>query len=186
MITLGFGHSFHTSLLAKNASLARTVYRAYRDRRLPVSLLNRFDAAFDLPTSLFPLQAYNTWPSAKFIYVQREPHEWYERATVTIPEMVRRAEALRRPGTEYFSAFLREVFMERDSMIPIKDEKRSLAWFRCTKKKIESHIPASQLLITSVGSGWQPICDFLNVSIPNESFPRTNSFSRIMGLEPEL
>ena len=35
-------------------------------------------------------------------------------------------------------------------------------------------IPASQLLEYDVRDGWKPLCDFLDVPVPNEPFPREN------------
>ena len=31
-----------------------------------------------------------------------------------------------------------------------------------------------RLLVTSVGDGWEPLCDFLGVPIPAEPFPKMN------------
>lgn len=35
-------------------------------------------------------------------------------------------------------------------------------------------IPKSQLLEYDVRDGWEPLCKFLNVPVPNEPFPREN------------
>ena len=46
------------------------------------------------------------------------------------------------------------------------------------------YVPADQLLIFNVKQGWEPLCNFLNKSIPDEykdkGFPRTNSSKEIM------
>jgi hypothetical protein len=36
-------------------------------------------------------------------------------------------------------------------------------------------VPPNRLLVYSVTSGWQPLCDFLGVTVPDEPFPHVNS-----------
>ena len=39
---------------------------------------------------------------------------------------------------------------------------------------VKSKVPADDLLLWNVKDGWEPICNFLNVAIPNEPFPTMN------------
>ena len=39
---------------------------------------------------------------------------------------------------------------------------------------VKSLIPAEQLLIFNVKQGWEPLCSFLQVPIPDQSFPKSN------------
>jgi len=40
--------------------------------------------------------------------------------------------------------------------------------------EIKATIPEEQLLIFNVKEGWEPLCKFLDVPIPDVPFPRTN------------
>ena len=40
---------------------------------------------------------------------------------------------------------------------------------------VKETIPASQLLVFEVKDGWEPLCTFLGVPVPDEPFPRTNN-----------
>jgi hypothetical protein len=41
--------------------------------------------------------------------------------------------------------------------------------------EVQKMVPPEKLLMYRVGSGWEPLCDFLGEPIPhNEAFPRTN------------
>lgn len=44
------------------------------------------------------------------------------------------------------------------------------AWTEYVKKKV----PKDQLLIFRVTEGWEPLCNFLQVPIPEKPFPRLN------------
>ena len=39
---------------------------------------------------------------------------------------------------------------------------------------VKATIPADQLLVFEVKDGWEPLCKFLDVRVPDEAFPRTN------------
>ena len=40
---------------------------------------------------------------------------------------------------------------------------------------VKAAIPATQLLVYEVREGWEPLCGFLGLAMPDEPFPRTNS-----------
>ena len=46
--------------------------------------------------------------------------------------------------------------------------------FVAHSESVRSVIPADQLLVYEVREGWEPLCDFLQVPVPDEPFPRTN------------
>ena len=39
---------------------------------------------------------------------------------------------------------------------------------------VKTHVPDDQLLVFEVAEGWEPLCDFLDVPVPDEPFPRLN------------
>ncbi len=40
--------------------------------------------------------------------------------------------------------------------------------------EVRAAVPQERLLVFSIGDGWAPLCDFLNVSAPDTPFPRMN------------
>ncbi|MBV1916193.1 MAG: hypothetical protein KUG72_12455, partial [Pseudomonadales bacterium] len=40
---------------------------------------------------------------------------------------------------------------------------------------VQNTIPADRLLTFNVAEGWAPLCEFLNVPVPDSDFPRVNS-----------
>ena len=46
--------------------------------------------------------------------------------------------------------------------------------------QVRREIPQSQLLVFDVREGWQPLCDFLDVPVPEEPFPRGNDTQEMM------
>ena len=48
------------------------------------------------------------------------------------------------------------------------------AAFEAHNKAVIDVIPADRLLVYEVKQGWKPLCEFLDVPVPDEDFPRTN------------
>ena len=41
--------------------------------------------------------------------------------------------------------------------------------------KVKRVVPADKLLVFQAVEGWQPLCDFLGVPVPDEPYPRLNT-----------
>ena len=46
--------------------------------------------------------------------------------------------------------------------------------------QVTREIPQAQLLVFDVREGWEPLCSFLEVAVPEESFPRGNDTQEMM------
>ena len=49
-------------------------------------------------------------------------------------------------------------------------------------EEVKKTVPKERLLIFNVKEGWKPLCDFLEVPIPDQPFPRTNDTQSLRGL----
>merc|ERR1711862_568812 len=50
----------------------------------------------------------------------------------------------------------------------------SIKYYNDWEAEVKKTVPNDRLLVFSVKEGWEPLCNFLDLPIPNESFPRTN------------
>jgi hypothetical protein len=64
----------------------------------------------------------------------------------------------------------RQVFQDR-----MGDRAHSVAVFEAHNEEIRREVPAERLLVFSVSEGWEPLCGFLGVPVPDVPFPKTNS-----------
>jgi hypothetical protein len=62
------------------------------------------------------------------------------------------------------------IFQDR-----ISDRERATRVFREHIADVQAEIPAHRLLTFDLRDGWQPLCEFLQVEVPDIPFPRTNS-----------
>jgi hypothetical protein len=47
--------------------------------------------------------------------------------------------------------------------------------FRKHIAEVQAEIPSDRLLTFDLKEGWEPLCEFLGVEVPNIPFPKTNS-----------
>ena len=52
---------------------------------------------------------------------------------------------------------------------------RAIADFEAHVAEVKSSIPAERLLVYELGSGWETLCAFLGVPVPEQSYPHTNA-----------
>ena len=59
-------------------------------------------------------------------------------------------------------------------MADLQDKHTAIADFKRHIEDVRGYVPSHRLLVYEVRQGWQPLCDFLEVHLPNEPFPRLN------------
>lgn len=67
------------------------------------------------------------------------------------------------------------------------DRDACIAAYRAREAEVRAAIPADRLLVFDVAEGWQPLCDFLQVPVPEVPFPNRNhkgDFWANLGGEP--
>jgi hypothetical protein len=58
----------------------------------------------------------------------------------------------------------------------------SVEFYNNWVKQVKETVPNERLLIFSVKEGWKPLCDFLDVPVPNGPFPRKNDTAAMKSL----
>jgi hypothetical protein len=57
----------------------------------------------------------------------------------------------------------------------MQDKKYMIDFFENRTSEIINAIAADRLLVYQVSEGWRPLCEFLDVTIPDMAFPNINS-----------
>jgi hypothetical protein len=150
------------------------------------AVLAGYRSSVDWPGAAFwrPLRA--TFPRARVILTVRDREAWYDSVASTIyrmfgdgPADARVVEARRYvPGLDVFTAFHRTMiwdgffggrFAERDHAIGVFEEHNAA---------VRREVPPDRLLIIEPGAGWEPLCAFLGVPVPDEPYPHLNDPER--------
>lgn len=64
-------------------------------------------------------------------------------------------------------------------MLSRKDKQDCLDGFEMHIERLKNAVPLESLLIYNIREGWDPLCRFLGVPVPDFPFPREDSYSMI-------
>ena len=56
----------------------------------------------------------------------------------------------------------------------ISGEDTAVRFFNAWVEQVKADIPPERLLVFEVKNGWEPLCEFLDVPVPDEPFPNVN------------
>lgn len=163
------------TVLQYYAHLRAWTLHATGRRRLDLRrLLGRWDASKAHPAMFFPEDVLEAFPQVKVILLQRDDDAWlasYARMHRALRRLDRWLGGLARIGalTRLFRASTFAVLGD-----PERDPEATLAARRALHDRVEALVPPERLLRFDVRDGWEPLCAFLGVPVPNQPFPWTN------------
>ena len=128
------------------------------------------------------------FPDARVIHTERPEDVWWESFNNTIGKFFAVASDLDLPPhvSDVFKTmkdwFLKETFSD------FTDRDSAIAAYRRNNEKVRDTIPAERLLVFHVADGWEPLCRFLELPVPDTEFPHRHpkkEFWEHFGGEPE-
>ena len=170
LVRLGFGPCDHMAENFRHPERFTLWEEALRckDAGEPIDwrpLLDGFRAIMDFPGAYFWRELIAAHPDAKVILTIRDPERWYDSAQATIfsvPE-------------EQMSGVAQELDRTRIFGDRLDDRAHCQAVFTRHNQVVQETVPPERLLVFDVKEGWEPLCAFLDVPVPeDEPFPRVN------------
>jgi Sulfotransferase domain len=149
-------------------------------------VLGGYEAAVDWPACTFYEELMQRNPEAKVILTIRDPERWYESTRSTIYELSMMV--MRSPHFRLVFAAIRLLRFGRVAMANIaeeiiwdgtfdgrfEDKRYAIKVFNRHNEEVRRRVPPDRLLVYEVKEGWEPLCEFLGVEVPDEPFPRLN------------
>jgi hypothetical protein len=169
---VGFGACYHMIELLGHPEQIRFWEAASRRESVDWdALFAGYQAVVDYPGCRYYHTLMEQYPEAKVILTVRDPDRWYESTKETIYKVGRAApkhsESQSAPteGPPTSLPFPGS-FENRDHAIKVFN--RHIA-------RVKEQVPQQRLLVYEVSQGWEPLCRFLDVPIPEDKpFPRLN------------
>jgi hypothetical protein len=115
------------------------------------------------------------YPEAKVIHSVRPEDAWWTSFSATIGKVISMHEDLPVPPHVKAMGAAMKTAIEQTFGCPLTDRAGALAAFRRRTEEVRAAIPRERLLVFDVSQGWQPLCTFLGVSVPDRAFPHMNS-----------
>lgn len=191
---LGFAKCYHMEEVLRNPLLARNWVQAIDAGNAEWGRLFRgYQATVDWPGCAFYQQLIQHYPDAKVILTIRNPDRWYASAYQTIyalrPKLPDWACRLI-PPLAYPQQMLNAMIWDGLFAGRFEEREFAIARFLEHNAQVQQIVPAERLLIFQPQEGWEPLCRFLEVPIPEgEPFPHVNSgaeFRRKVGFARTL
>ncbi|WP_397541880.1 sulfotransferase [Roseovarius salis] len=128
------------------------------------------------------------FPRAKVVHTVRPEQKWWASFDRTIGKLMARYEELPVPPhiRDMLAAWNRLAGEQTFGGV-LDNRDMALAAYRRRAEEVRAELPADRLLVFDVAEGWEPLCAFLGVDVPDESFPHHNlraDFWEVLGGEP--
>jgi len=185
---LGFSRCYHMIELLAHPEEVHYWEAASRGEKVNWDELFANDqATVDYPGCRYYRQLMEHYPDAKVVLTVRDAEKWYESTRDTIAQVVRNvfgadgngATPPNFPGNAEFTMrvmrMMRQDMWQGDFAGRFEDRDHTIAFFNRHVAEVKAHVPADRLLVFEVTQGWEPLCQFLEVPVPQDTpFPRLN------------
>jgi hypothetical protein len=184
---LGFGPCYHMTEMLLRPDDAPIWLSAARGEPVDwTTVPHGYAATVDWPASAFYGELLAANPDAKVILTVRDPERWYESVLSTIYET--RTATRPSPRAALLDAALRlldpalalslrvmdEVIWQGIFENRFEDRDYAIGRFVDHIREVREAVPAGKLLVFAAAEGWEPLCRFLEVPVPDVPFPHIN------------
>jgi sulfotransferase family protein len=199
---LGFGPCYHMfELMSRPEHL--TAWDAATDRVARgetadwEKIFSGYEATVDWPGCVYYEELMEAYPDAKVLLNVRDPERWYNSVQDSFlrqmgsPSPVRSAMMFKvlpavLPSMRRMAS-VSDKMMERTFGVSrfedMWDKANAIEVFEKHIERVREHVPNEKLLVYDVKQGWEPLCAFLGVEVPDEPFPYLNDreqFPKVM------
>lgn len=128
-----------------------------------------FEATVDFPACTSYRELADYYPEARVVLSVRDPEAWFKSTQDTIfspawTEWLRTSEA-----GPYMAATINNYFDDR-----MHDREHLIKRFNEHVEDVKASIAPERLLVFEAKDGWEPLCEFLEVPVPEGDYPRVN------------
>jgi hypothetical protein len=182
---LGLGPCYHMVDVLADLDQAGLWQRALDGERPWDQIFGGFQSTVDWPGGYFYRELMEVYPQAKVLLSVREPEAW-ERSMRETVWAVRHGESLIRllssaqarvsPQWRGFLEMIDRLLWEGTGTFASAHAtpRQLIDTMNRHNQEVKRNVPSERLLVWSVGEGWEPLCDFLELPVPEEPFPHIN------------
>ena len=134
-----------------------------------------YRATVDWPAAAFWRELIERHPDAKVLLSRRDADRWYDSVMHTIYPVMKQGPPARAPRVlRDFHEMVYELIVERTFGGRLEDRTHAKRVYEEHNRAVIEAVPAARLLVYEPGDGWEPICRFLGVPVPDAEFPHLN------------
>ena len=167
---LDIGRCYHMSDVLKNPKCTSDWINAAEGKPDWEKIFSDYSATVDSPGCYFWKELADYYPKAKVILTVRDANKWFD----SINETIHSAEFARFIKNSPFGEMVQKTIWDMMGN-RMHDRKHMVNFFNKHSSEIVNSIAPERLLVYQISEGWEPLCNFLEVPIPDMVFPRINS-----------
>lgn len=172
---LGFGPCHHMVEVMGNPAQAAYWKDFAEGRHVDwAQVFADYASQVDFPGAAVWPQLIAAFPDARVLHTERPEDEWWASYSVTIAKFFEHAPTM--PLPPHIAA----VFVTMNKIL-VQDllggttREVSIAAYRRNNAKVRATVPADKLLVFTPTDGWDQLCRFPAVPVPDTAFPRSNA-----------
>jgi hypothetical protein len=169
---IGFGPCYHmVDVWARMPESLALWEAAARGEPVWDTIFSGYRSTVDYPGCTYWRELTAKYPDAKVILSTRNPESWFESVSTTIFGPFSRA-AIANIGA---GSFFEDTVLKDFDARRMDDTAYMTRIFEHWNAAVIAEVPADRLLVFEARQGWQPLCEFLGVPVPETPYPRVNS-----------
>lgn len=170
---LGFGPTHHMEEVIKDVPRHAPAWqRAAEGEADWDALYDGFNSAVDWPTASFWRELAQAYPNASFVISSRSAESWYDSFSETIHKLMQGADQAPPPMQPFMS--MGKAVLGKAGFHGTAEREELIAAYNAHVDAVKAGL-GDRLLVFDYRDGWPPLCRFLDVDVPDEPFPRSNS-----------
>ncbi len=175
---LGFGPAYHMQeAMQRPAHVRQWLDYAETGTADWDELFAKFSSGVDYPVCCVWEELVSHYPDSKVVLTVRDPQRWWQSTMSTVYGF----------RTAFAPWFLRAVptagrFVDMVERLVwtglfdgrFDDRDHAIGVFNRHNEHVRATCPPERLLVFEVADGWEPLCEFLDVPVPDKPFPHLN------------
>jgi hypothetical protein len=181
---LGFGPCYHMVNVLTDLPLARQWEQAMDAEVDWDEIFGEHESTVDWPGSFFYRELADAYPDAKVVLSVRDPEAWERSMLDTIWGLFHGQSVMAHisktredvdPEWRAYMDMMRRMWAAQGVFSgPELRPGQLVEAITRYQEQVQRNIPEDRLLVWSVQDGWEPLCRFLEVDVPQAEFPRLN------------
>lgn len=168
---LGFGPTHHMFELSEHPDLyQRWIDLAHGAPPDWDSLFEGYSSCVDWPSAYYWRELIELYPDAHVLLTWRSAESWWKSFEGTILQIMKRPKEAN-PLTHFLAL---NVFDGKPD-----DRDYAIDVYNRHVDDVMATVPPDRLSVHSLGDGWEPLCTFLNVAVPEIDYPSRNTTAEI-------
>ncbi len=169
---LGFDPCFHMSELFANVRAQLPLWLDVVDGKPDWDgIFADFRSTTDYPACSYWRELAEHYPQAKLVLTTRDADSWFDSVSETIFAPRMQATLVGTPVERMMKGAIYDAFAAGS----MQDRAFMTDWYEKRNAEVIAALPPERLLVFHPKQGWEPLCEFLGVPVPDCPFPRVNS-----------